>query len=83
MFRPVLDINNLKKQRKRKDSDSKLIRIDSEVKETVTVTCRENFNQYLLNTTLHGLRYVGDKSLSSWERYYFIIIIKNYSNNSN
>lgn len=32
------------------------------------VKCRDNFNQYMSNTTLHGLRYVGDRNLSHIER---------------
>lgn len=28
-----------------------------------------NLEQYLLNSTLHGLRYVGDKKISYFERY--------------
>lgn len=43
--------------------------IDKEVKKNVRKTCQENFNQYLLNTTLHGLRYVGDKKITPFERY--------------
>lgn len=31
-------------------------------------TCRENFRQYLINTTLHGLKYVGDNTISFFER---------------
>lgn len=61
---------DLQKYRKRKESDAKLI--NDEVKETVSVTCRENFYQYLTNTTLHGLRYIGDKTLSILERYHLI-----------
>lgn len=38
--------------------------LNSELKKT----CNENFNQYLLNTTLHGLRYVGDRSITLFER---------------
>lgn len=67
MFRPELNaLAELQKYRKRKDSDTKLI--DDEVKETVSVTCRENFYQYLTNTTLHGLRYIGDQTLTVLER---------------
>lgn len=32
-------------------------------------TCSENVEQYLLNSTLHGLRYVGDRKISYFERY--------------
>lgn len=33
------------------------------------ITCNENFRQYLLNSTLHGLRYVGETQISVFERY--------------
>lgn len=52
---------------RKKDSGSGLI--DEEVKKNVRLTCQENFNQYLVNTTLHGLRYVGDRSITRFERY--------------
>lgn len=32
------------------------------------MSCRENLNEYLLNSTLHGLRYVGDRAISRVER---------------
>lgn len=30
---------------------------------------KETVQQYVLNTSLHGLRYIGDKKLSIFERY--------------
>lgn len=39
-----------------------------ETKNTVRESCRESFHQYLKNSTLHGLRYVGDQSLTLFER---------------
>lgn len=30
--------------------------------------CQENLRQYLLNSTLHGLRYVGERQISLFER---------------
>lgn len=56
--------------KKKKQNDQKLLSIDSETKRTVRLTCQENFNQYLVNTTLHGLRYVGDRSITPFERYF-------------
>lgn len=54
---------------KKKQSENKILpTIDDEAKKTFRKTCLENFNQYLLNTTLHGLRYVGDKSITVFER---------------
>lgn len=41
-----------------------------------TITCSENFRQYLLNSTLHGLRYVGETQISVFERYECILSLK-------
>lgn len=46
-----------------------------EATRTVQITCKENFNQYLVNTTLHGLRYVGDRSISPFERFDVILVL--------
>lgn len=32
------------------------------------ISCRENLNEYLFSSTLHGLRYVGDRTISRFER---------------
>lgn len=54
----------------RKDKiDPKVQKLESDIRENLTVTCRENFNEYLYNSSLHGLRYVGDRTISRWERY--------------
>lgn len=45
----------------------KLARMDSATP-TCRATCRESFRQYLLNTTLHGLKYVGDGTITLFER---------------
>lgn len=52
--------------RKRKPISEQLLADD--VKKTVRVTCQDNFHDYLVNTTLHGLRYVGDRSITPFER---------------
>lgn len=39
-----------------------------DVEDEETVTCGENMHQYLLNSTLHGLRYVGENQISKFER---------------
>lgn len=41
--------------------------IDSGLKIYKT-TCHESFRQYLKNTTLHGLKYVGDDTITLFER---------------
>lgn len=37
-------------------------------KENARSTCNENVEQYLVNSTLHGLRYVGNRKISYFER---------------
>lgn len=44
------------------------------IKET---SFNENFHQYLLNSTLHGLRYVGETNISIFERYSSLSIKSN------
>lgn len=34
---------------------------------------RENVQEYLLNSTLHGLRYIGTKTISTFERVFFAL----------
>lgn len=51
--------------------DPKMQTIENEIAENLTVTCRENFNEYLYNSSLHGLRYVGDRTISRLERVFF------------
>lgn len=55
-------------QSKPKKFKSKLLSFERESGEHVS--CRENFDKYLLNSTLHGLKYVGDSQLSLFERYF-------------
>lgn len=31
-------------------------------------TCHENFKRFLVSTTLHGLKYVGDNTITLFER---------------
>lgn len=56
-------------RKKKENPEHSVLSIDSETKKRVALTCQENFNQYLINTTLHGLRYVGDRSITLFERY--------------
>ncbi|XP_035782625.1 pickpocket protein 28-like [Anopheles albimanus] len=37
------------------------------------VSFMENLREYCLNTTIHGLKYVGTVSLTLWERAYFFV----------
>ena len=38
--------------------------------EKPTNTCHENVEQYLTDSSLHGLRYVGNRKISYFERYF-------------
>lgn len=70
MFRisPRMQINVIPTRNRLKSPKFVLKRVGCENKITCNVTCRENFRQYLFNTTLHGLKYVGDNTISIIER---------------
>lgn len=48
--------------------DSKLRNTEHDIEHNLKVNCRENFNEYLYHSTLHGLKYVGDRTISRFER---------------
>ncbi|EAT48395.1 AAEL000582-PA [Aedes aegypti] len=52
-------------------AQSKLIQFDES--KAPKVTFGENFREYCLNTTIHGLKYIGTISLSAIERCFFFI----------
>lgn len=66
MFEPRLQLDVLEKKRGKLESQLKRFRNDE--RRPSIDTCRENCDQYLKNTTLHGLKYIGDKSISRLER---------------
>lgn len=74
MFHPRIHINAIR-NRKTHRNNSKSIRLGKI--QSKNLSCHENFHDYLENTTLHGLRYVSDRSLSFCERYIVCIICKN------
>lgn len=41
---------------------------DSERSASFKTICRNNLRQYLINSTLHGLKYVGDNTITLFER---------------
>lgn len=41
----------------------------NDIEDEPSVNCFNNIKQYLMNSTLHGLRYVGDAKLSIFERF--------------
>lgn len=46
---------------------SRISRIGSE-NQACKTTCNENFKRFLVSTTLHGLKYVGDNTITLFER---------------
>lgn len=48
--------------------DAKLQKIEHDIKNNLKVMCGGNFNEYLYHSTLHGLKYVGDRTISRLER---------------
>lgn len=34
---------------------------------------KKNFNDYLMNTSLHGLKYIGDKQSTRFEKFFFFL----------
>lgn len=74
MFKPppyiISNVKHSTAQSRVHVSEKKLniFRFTSATKKALFRTFRENFKQYISNTTLHGLKYVGDKTLSSVER---------------
>lgn len=67
MFEPRLQLEILPGRRKR-INELQLIREQNESKRSMFASCGENLHQYLLNSTLHGLKYVADKKIARWER---------------
>lgn len=61
----VINHNNNKNDDK---LNSKIQKFESDIKKSLRVSCRENLNEYLFNSTLHGLRYVGDRTITRIER---------------
>lgn len=59
---------NLIEHKNAKEFGSKIKKIENDVKKGLRVTYRDNFSEYLFNSTLHGLRYVGDRTISRLER---------------
>lgn len=53
---------------KRGNNETQLKRLSYDERRSRYDSCRENLRQYLMNTTLHGLKYVGDKKISRLEQ---------------
>lgn len=53
--------------------NSRRRKIKKQIDETLQVSCHDNLSEYLANSTLHGLRYLGDRSISRFERIFFAI----------
>lgn len=67
MFEPRLQLDILHKKREKLELQLKRFQDVAERRSSVD-TCRTNCNQYLQNTTLHGLKYIGDRKISRLER---------------
>lgn len=68
MFRPKIHPFTIVRYKKKRTVKDLLPTTDEGVNKTFRTTCQENFNQYLHKTTLHGLSYVGDRSITAFER---------------
>lgn len=66
MSSPKLQMGFLRN--KKENIDSKLQQFETDIKKNYHVSCRENLNEYLLSSSLHGLRYVGERRISRFER---------------
>lgn len=55
-------------ENKNEKIDSKIENIENDIKKSLRVSCRTNLNEYLFNSTIHGLRYVGDRTITRLER---------------
>lgn len=66
MFEPRLQVDVL--TQKRAKNELQLRQIQDTAKRSIVASCGENCHQYLMNTTLHGLKYVGDKKITRFER---------------
>lgn len=66
MSAPEVQISVL--QNRKEKLSSRIRKFEDDIKRTLNVDCRENLNEYLFNSTLHGLRYVGDRTISRFER---------------
>lgn len=49
--------------------DEKVQKFEKNLEKSLTVSYRDNFNEYLRVSTLHGLRYVGDRTITLFERF--------------
>lgn len=81
MFEPKLQVDALHKRKGKHESYLKHFR--TEVKQTFISKLRESCNEYLMDTTLHGLKYVGERKISRLERYVkvFFFQCRDVSNN--
>lgn len=69
MFRPETHPYTIVRYRKKPTEIKQLPTIDDDVKKTFRITCQENFNQYLVQGSLHGLKYIGDRTITLFERW--------------
>lgn len=53
--------------------NSRKRKMTKQIEDTLKVSCHDNLIEYLVHSTLHGLRYVGDQLISRFERIFFAI----------
>lgn len=69
MFVSRLQVANIpKKNRKNKSNRNSF---QAEPRKSRFASCRANFHHFLQNTTLHGLKYIGDRTITRFERQVF------------
>lgn len=70
MLKPELQACGLQKKNKKLGIHFPQNRIQNEVntENSFFTTCKDSFNHYLVNATLHGLKYVGDLTITRLER---------------
>lgn len=74
-FTPRKNINAVRQRKSRLQNRPQLLSVPSKSVRHASVnslrqeTCGRSFREYLFNATLHGLKYMGDGTLTLFERY--------------
>lgn len=55
-------------RKKREKIDPNVEQFETDIRNSYQVSCRDNLNEYLHNSSLHGLQYCGDRRISRFER---------------
>lgn len=74
-FTPRKNVNAVRQRKSRLQNRQQLLSVPSKsvrnesVNPSCQETCSRSFREYLFNATLHGLKYMGDGTLTLFERY--------------